>query len=717
MFVQVAATGNMSSKRPEADNIWVELGRTRRQLARLEDTVNMSVAIERDPPPAPCVDTMCQHWPFSAEEEDEGVTSDVLHKDCRQNLCCYFLHPSCLVGIKGSDDMPVNISQPLHTDDPCHRELQSLTAQEWRDHYNCSVESCLFFASQRELQVLEFGWGLFHTTQDSGKTCNSRADDQSGAKLPADEQKFAGHLHKWFHRDKYEHEPTLFIMFSYLVMLVVSFLEVRQALNLLMYSVAKSGLLPEFYKPSAPGVVPAAHENLPWWSRAFVVAAPVVQLFVAFVLSSCGGALFLCTDMQDKRASIIFNAVALSFILELDDKIGLLMMSERQWSSCHNSMQRCATSVQAICKIGSFHEMAGHLSGGSSSSYNSRTASTGCADMSRCSRPKVGGHVVFGIVGWLLLAHSLLIAPQTPAQMLAFLTTAWAYVTCPSGAGLIRDWTSSQEGMIAHLFMDPHVRFVDYVDPRDSVWTTFAFKGFPGLTTLKQAGPGVALGRTAAIWICSIYVLLAVATVLLLCHSLLPCSDKATWWPLALTVVQVALVVVAHMQYISAVTKPFGQAAQPSATGEKYMVANAFGFVAVLSFLVVFWFGMFVVWPFTYSKTYRAMCSWLRKHCAALLTLSAQCSGVVRWRAERGASECATAAGGPPAAAGVQDGDSMEAGVHAGDTAQVPARGQVLSVLVLSRLGMLVVWPFTYSNTAMFACLRKVCAALLQWQC
>lgn len=624
----------MSSTRPANDDIWVELGRARRDLATLQSVINATVVAEhRDLLAPPCVEALCDHWPFPSHEQQHATPQD-LKQDCQRFLCCYFLHPSCLLGIKGSEGSPGQQGQHTNTTGvrkPCHRELELLTAQQWHDHFGCTLDTCLFFAASRDLAELEFGWGLFHVTQETGETCDSPEHS-------ADERRFAGHMHDWFHRDRYEHEPVLFVMFSYLVMVVVTFNEVRQALNLLMYSVAKSGLLPEFYRPSASGVVPEAYEKLPWWSRAFVVAAPVVQLFVAFVLSSCGGALFLCTDMQDKRAAIIFNAVALSFILELDDKIGSVMLSEQQWMPGSGRKDpNCHCNCSCCCN---------------SSSRNSRTTSTGPAHSRQ--RPNVAGHVVFAIVGWLLLAQSLMIAPQTPAQILAFFTTVWAYVKVPGdGAKVLSKWTS-HEGMMTSLTMDPHVRIIDYVDPSGkSVWTTFAFFGFPGLTILPNHGLGVPLGQTAAKWICSIYMCLAVATVLLLCHNLLPCAH--TGWPLVLTAVQVLLVIIAHLQYMSPEWERQGSAVgQP---GEFYMVANKWGFLAVLLILFFLWLGMFVVWPLTHRHVGR----WLKKSGDAV---SAQCRGVADWCTSCGRAKRAP----PPAAAGVQGGaslvslDSLEAG-------------------------------------------------------
>jgi hypothetical protein len=239
------------------------------------------------------------------------------------------------------------------------------------------------------------------------------------------------------------------------------------------------------------------------WSVGFILAAPVLQLLVAFLLMACAGTLLLLKDLQSNRASIIFIAVALAFVLELDDRIGLIMKMERPWLSGQGSHPAAPAAVAAAPPA---------------------------------PRPRAG-YVVFGIVGWLLLCHVLLVAPQTPAQVLAFFITTFAYRAQKRpdmGVAVLHEWafndTDYLNGMTYNVFNDPRVRAVDYIDYNASIWNTYAFFGFAGLATLDEAG-GV-MGRTRGIKLCSGYLLVAVIMVLVLCHSLLPCASQHWCWAL-----------------------------------------------------------------------------------------------------------------------------------------------------------------------------------------
>jgi hypothetical protein len=503
----VSATGNFSSKKTDADILWVELGRTRRHLVQLQDF------LAHAPPDVtltpPCVETLCMYWPQSP-----FMTREEAYDECMHSFCCYVLHPEKLLAGKGFTeagfiDKSVNLTGIV---DFCYVEGANMTKTEMLAA-GCNTVACKSdYAIGRDLSELEYGWGLFHVT-------GSFQPVSDGSEEPADELDCAG----WCFRNRYEFEPTLFLMVSYLVMLVVSFNEVRQALHLLVYAAAAAGALPSFYTPLLwqQGKGPGLYRYLSQGSVCFIMFAPVLQLLVAFVVMCCGGGLLLITDQQNNRASIVFNAVALAFIVELDDRIGLIMRMQQPWMP-----------------------------------QRDRAGPSDAAGTVALYRPWTG-HAVFGIVGLLLLSHSLLVAPQTPAQVLAFFTTTWAYIVQhkpAGGASVLRDWTFNKkwvDGMTYNFFLDPTVRAGDYID-MTTIWDIYAFWGFAGLCrrlTDKNDQLAVPISRSGAIVMCSMYLLVSVVMVLLLCHSLLPC--KAAHWRWVLTCVQVVQVVAAQLQYLT----------------------------------------------------------------------------------------------------------------------------------------------------------------------
>lgn len=543
------------------------------------------------------------YWPHFKGSSSHGSAKE-MYDECKQYFCCLVLHPDCLLGWppKGVDNMnekyfdtSVNLTRAV---DLCYSDAvlaaAGMNKTQALEALGCGSIVCSFnYAVQHGLPELEYGWGLFHVTDSHPQAphkplvCPLGAASTSGV---SNEHEFVGPLNNWFHRQGYVHEPTVFVMFSYLVMLVVSFNEVRQALHLLIYSAAKAGSLPHFFTPGQlqQGKVPSRTcPPLSQWSACFILVVPVMQLLVAFVLMSCGGALLLIDELQSNRASIIFNAVAWAFVVEMDDRIGLVMKMQQPWMR-----NRAGTSA-----------------------VNAVAAAT-----TNAHRRPSAGYVVFGLVGWLLLSHSLLVAPQIPAQMLAFFTITWAYMSkgqASMGAEVLQSYTTDayRDGMTYNLFRDPRVRAIDYIDANASVWNTFAFMGFAGLANRPPNEPDELIDREGAICLCSVYLVVSVVMVLLLCHSMLPC--QAAHWRWVLTAVQVLLVVVANLQYLTAFKwkdEPINEAepegpwhwvrhprnSSIAAAGSEPMEVQKYGFVAVLVVLFVSWLTMFVLWPFIY---------------------------------------------------------------------------------------------------------------------
>jgi hypothetical protein len=455
--------------------------------------------------------------------------------------------------------------------------LNNMTKAEFLEAGCNSVTCEYYFSVRHELQELEFGWGLFR-----GSSGLQQASDDS-EKL-SNQRECVG----WCFRNRYEFEPTLFLMVSYLVMLVVGFNEVRQALHLLVYAAAAAGALPPFHDPELLQQRQACgfHADLSNGLACFVLFAPILLLLVAFVVMTCGGGLLMLTDQQNNRATIVFSAVALAFIVELDDRIGLIMRMQQPWVPRRD---RASPRVAAT--------------------------SSGSTTAAWC-KPWVG-HAVFGIVGLLLLSHSLLVAPQTPAQIMAFFTTTWAYTVRglpAAGASSLHDWSFDDmwlDGLTYNFLLDPKIRAVDFIDTK-TVWNTYALLGFAGLTRHPidpsgQVAVNGPIGRTGAIVMCSMYLLVSVLTVFLLCHSLLPC--KSTPWRWVLTCVQAVLVVVAQLQYLTGTKNVhgrlsdghYGWVSRPrDDTSADPMEAQRYGFLIVLIMLFVSWLAMFVLWPLLY---------------------------------------------------------------------------------------------------------------------
>jgi hypothetical protein len=444
----------------------------------------------------------------------------------------------------------------------CYVKWNNVTKAEFLEmEVGCISATCENdFSVRHELQELEYGWGLFRGSSglQQASVDSEKHSNQSGC---------VG----WCYRSRYEYEPTLFLMVSYLVMLVVSFNEVRQALHLLVYAAAAAGALPTFYDPELlqQRQVCGFHADLSHGAACFILLAPVLQMLVAFVVMACGGGLLMLTDQQNNRATIIFSAVALAFIVELDDRIGLIMRMQQPWMP-----------------------------------QPGRASTNGAAGTAGRYRPWAG-YAIFGLVGWLLLSHSLLVAPQTPAQIMAFFTTTWAYIVRgqpAAGARSLHDlWV---DGLTYNFLFDPKIRAVDFIDTK-TIWNAYALLGFAGVNRQRMRLPGDPGGllavngpiaRTGAIVMCSMYLLVSVLTVLLLCHSLLPC--KAAHWRWVLTFVQVVLVVVAQLQYLTGTKSDDEWVSGPRGnTSTDPMDAQRYGFLVVLGMLVVSWLAMFVLWP------------------------------------------------------------------------------------------------------------------------
>lgn len=520
------------------------------------------------------------YWPQSPDTPAREA-----YDECMKYFCCYAqMHPEELLAAAGFTeadimnqsyiDKSVNLTGLV---DICYiKWLNNMTKAEFLEAGCNSVTCEYYFSVRHELQELEFGWGLFR-----GSSGLQQASDDS-EKL-SNQRECVG----WCFRNRYEFEPTLFLMVSYLVMLVVSFNEVRQALHLLVYAAAAAGALPPFYDPELLQQRQACgfHADLSNGSACFVLFAPILQLLVAFVVMTCGGGLLMLTDQQNNRATIVFSAVALAFIVELDDRIGLIMRMQQPWVPRRD---RASPRVAAT--------------------------SSGSTTAAWC-KPWVG-HAVFGIVGLLLLSHSLLVAPQTPAQIMAFFTTTWAYIgrgLPATGASTLHDWSFDdrwRDGLTYNFLLDPKIRAVDFIDT-STIWNTYALLGFAGLTRLPTDPGGLGLvavngpiDRTGAIVMCSMYLLVSVLTVSLLCHSLLPC--KAPHWRWALTCVQVVLVIVAQLQHLTGyksspeVQSDGGTIWVPSPRNDisaDPMEAQSCGFLIVLIMLFVSWLAMFVLWP------------------------------------------------------------------------------------------------------------------------
>jgi hypothetical protein len=125
--------------------------------------------------------------------------------------------------------------------------------------------------------------------------------------------------------------------------------EVRRASALCHVAAKAAGILPVFYAPDDWGAraKPVVH----WSLQLVALFAPVLQLSVALLVLLSASLLAFTRENQVSNVQVIVNSVALGFILEIDNTIGLMVARQHAKSSEANGLLSIMTA--AIIHTGS----------------------------------------------------------------------------------------------------------------------------------------------------------------------------------------------------------------------------------------------------------------------------------------------------------------------------------------------------------------------------
>lgn len=194
--------------------------------------------------------------------------------------------------------------------------------------------------------------------------------------------------------------------------------EVMQAIWLGCVSAACCGILPAFYTTDLCRRVYCGRLGV--CKKVVMLAAPVLQQVAAIaVLVSSMGLTFI-TETQSSVVLIILGNVALSFILDLDNRVGVMLKtqamrdSDRQLISPTRPLKRARGGLKHLAQ------------------YADVWAASGV-----CIR--FWGHVYTALLGFLLLAEPLFLAPATAWTIYAQLTLLQ---TQSAQQTAVSDWTS-----------------------------------------------------------------------------------------------------------------------------------------------------------------------------------------------------------------------------------------------------------------------------------
>lgn len=186
-------------------------------------------------------------------------------------------------------------------------------------------------------------------------------------------------------------EPTLVNVLACLALAVYVHQDTMQALWLGCVSAACCGMLPAFYVTDVCTGVNCG--SMCWWRKVVMLAAPVLQQVaaIAVLLSSMG--LTFITETQASVVSIILGNVALSFILDLDNRVGVMLHTQALRNSCNPAVRLKWANAFGRAK----------------------PSGPCCQVQTWCTR--FWGHVYMALLGFLLLAEPLCLA-SAPAWTL-----------------------------------------------------------------------------------------------------------------------------------------------------------------------------------------------------------------------------------------------------------------------------------------------------------
>ena len=216
-------------------------------------------------------------------------------------------------------------------------------------------------------------------------------------------------------------DPSLANMLVILAVAIYAQEEARRAAWLGYVAAALAGILPSFYhKPGVTTPRPVtyfAKGSVGWPFCLLALTAPLVQFLVVLFLLLSSAALSLVQEAQTSILSIVVNAVALTFILELDNKVGaVLLAQQKHW----DKMQQAGRD-----------------------STNDVDQQPSDVQQSLVWR-KCAGHMYFSVLGAMMFGQVLCMSPALAAVVLLFSENPWDY----SNGGLWSAWVASASCML-----------------------------------------------------------------------------------------------------------------------------------------------------------------------------------------------------------------------------------------------------------------------------
>jgi len=193
-------------------------------------------------------------------------------------------------------------------------------------------------------------------------------------------------------------DPSLVNLLTFLAMVVYVHDEVRKAVWLSYVAAAYSGILPSFYQTSASsGACPTAQLRL--WHKLCIIAAPVLQFVTACTVLVSSLALTFTHETQTSIVTIILSNVALSFIVDLDNRIGGMLASQEQVTSYATATE---SGVQPVCTDGVSDDSTHGPPGNCVNGREGNGVGSVCVD--------ILGYCYMSLIGALLLLEPVLLS-------------------------------------------------------------------------------------------------------------------------------------------------------------------------------------------------------------------------------------------------------------------------------------------------------------------
>jgi hypothetical protein len=350
------------------------------------------------------------------------------------------------------------------------------------------------------------------------------------------------------------HDPSAANLLAFLALVVYVQDEIRRAVLLCYVAAAYTGILPSFYQTNVSAAArPAA--ILPFWCRVFIAVAPLLQFLTGCMVLLTSLALSFYPETQQTLASIVLTNVALSFILDLDNRIGAMLASQQHIGSLHQ--KQAATADAPLAHIAHDDSMLG---------------SVAATEALRSQRwhfwGNLCGHCYMSVVGFLLLLLPLLLAPNV------------AYTVYVGIAELVRDHVDDWWN-VALLYTEKHG------SGQQHDWLRIAVEP----CTVGSCGPTVMRCAT----------FLSTSLVIFLLFSKVLPVFKAERWGHSLLAVQTSLYVVVYFSNISWMRETVRSSLSEPKDDLWWWDSKSLPGAAVLFLWVAAWLAMFVGWPAVHS--------------------------------------------------------------------------------------------------------------------